>query len=161
MGRLKWKTTARRADVHEMLEAADRAAALTRQLLAFSRRQVMAPKVINLNVVVSDIDRMLRRIIGEAMDLEISLDTAVGSILADPAQIEQVIVNLAVNARDAMSTGGRLLLQTANVDLDRVIAQANEDIGPGKYVTLTATDTGCGMSEETQLHIFEPFFTTS
>jgi two-component system cell cycle sensor histidine kinase/response regulator CckA len=144
----------------EINRAADRAAGLTRQLLAFSRQQVMVPKVLDLNLVIGDINRMLQRLIGE--DVEISINQAKGldQVMADPGQIEQVIVNLAVNARDAMPAGGRLTIETANVELDESYASLHPEVKAGRYVMLAVSDTGTGMDERTRAHIFEPFFTT-
>jgi len=140
--------------------AADQAARLTRQLLAFSRRQVMAPRVLDLNDVVANMDKMLRRLIGEDIDLATALGENLGRVKADPGQIESVILNLAVNAKDAMPEGGRLTLETANVELDESYAQTHMSVAPGPYVALTMSDSGCGMDAETQSRIFEPFFTT-
>ena len=149
-----------RAEMEEVQKAADRAAALTRQLLAFSRRQVLAPKVVNLNDLVEDMHKLLRRLLGEDVELCNKLDRNLGSVTADPGQIEQVIMNLAVNARDAMPTGGKLTLETANVELDQAYSRQHAPIKPGSYVMLAITDTGFGMSAETLCHVFEPFFTT-
>ena len=140
---------ARREDVEEIAAAADRAGALTRQLLAFSRRQMLQPRPVHLNVVVTDIEKMLRRLIGEDIALIARLDPDLWLVHVDPGQIEQVIMNLAVNARDAMPDGGRLTIETANVERDS-----------GAYVMLAITDTGVGMSPEVRAHLFEPFFTT-
>ena len=140
---------ARREDVKEIDAAADRAAALTRQLLAFSRRQMMQPRALRLNAVVTDIEKMLRRLIGEDVVLVTRLDPDLWLVHADPGQIEQVVVNLAVNARDAMPSGGRLTIETTNV--------ARDD---GDYVVLAISDTGVGMTPEVRGHLFEPFFTT-
>jgi nitrogen-specific signal transduction histidine kinase/ActR/RegA family two-component response regulator len=148
-----------RADIEEIHKAGLRAAGLTSQLLAFSRRQMLQPKVINLNGVVSGLGNMLRRIIGEDITLETALDEPLGHVKADPGQIEQVILNLAVNARDAMPVGGRLLLETRNAELDEDSAR-QVGVGPGPYAILRVTDTGAGMDKETQARIFEPFFTT-
>jgi PAS domain S-box-containing protein len=147
----------------EVKKAGQRASSLTRQLLAFSRQQVLAPQVLNLNAVVADVQKMLRRLIGEDIDLAISLDPQLGDVKADPGQIEQVILNLVVNSRDAMPQGGRLSIETANVELSdgsdvAVFEQVN--VRAGKYVMLAISDSGCGMDAETQTHMFEPFFTT-
>ena len=149
-----------RAEVEEVQRAADRAAALTRQLLAFSRQQVLAPKVIDLNAVVSNMDKLLKRLLGEDVDLFTVLDPKIGTVRADPGQIEQVIMNLAVNARDAMPKGGKLTIETSNVMLDENYARDHATVKPGKYVMLAVSDTGIGMDAETRSHVFEPFFTT-
>ncbi|ROQ90119.1 hybrid sensor histidine kinase/response regulator [Desulfosoma caldarium] len=146
--------------VKEILGAANRAAALTRQLLAFSRKQTLQPVVLNLNDVLRSLDKMLRRLIGEDIALEISLAKDLARVVVDPGQIEQVIMNLAVNARDAMPQGGTLLMETANVVLDDIYASTHPEVTPGHYVRLSVTDTGCGMSKEVLDRIFEPFFTT-
>ena len=148
------------AAIGEINKAGDRAAALTRQLLAFCRKQVLEAKVLDLNAIVTDMDRMLRRLIGEDVDLVTVLDPALGQVKADPGQIEQVIMNLAVNARDAMAKGGKLTLETANVELGPAEAGRHISIPPGRYSMLAMTDTGTGMSPATQARIFEPFFTT-
>lgn len=144
------------SDIHQ---SAERASNLTRQLLAFSRKQVLSPKVLDLNVVVSGIGRMLGRLIGEDVALNCVLGPLADWIKVDPGQLEQVIINLAVNARDAMPRGGKLTIETAAVDLDEHAALHLEG-KPGRYVALTMADTGCGMSAEVRLRIFEPFFTT-
>jgi len=141
-------------------EAAQRAAKLTGQLLAFSRKQVLQTKVVDLNLVVIEIEQMLRRLIGEHIDLTCRKDGQVGRVKADPGQIEQVLMNLAVNARDAMPRGGKLLIRTANFEVDGKYARLHPGLRPGRYVTLEVTDNGVGMDADTQLHIFEPFFTT-
>jgi len=150
----------RRADVDEIRRSAERAAGLTRQLLAFSRQQVLQPKVVDLNALVLDMDKLLRRLIGEDVELATALDPTLGRVTADPGQLEQVIVNLAVNARDAMPQGGKLTLETRNIDLDSSYRLEHSLVKPGPYVQLTVSDSGIGMDEETQAHAFEPFFTT-
>jgi len=140
--------------------AADRAAALTKQLLAFSRMQVLQPRVMNLNGVVEDMGKLLPRLIGEDVELGIRTSPDLGSIRADASQMEQIIMNLAVNARDAMPTGGRLIIETSNADLDRTYNSTHPIVKPGRYVLLAVSDTGTGMDADTQAHIFEPFFTT-
>jgi len=147
-------------NLDEIGKASERAASLTRQLLAFSRRQVMQPKVFDMNTVVNDLKKMLRRMIGEDIELRVSSQTDLGNIKADPVQLEQVIMNLVVNARDAMPRGGKLSIETSNVYLDESYAREHVTVEPGEYVMLAISDTGCGMNEETQQHIFEPFFTT-
>ncbi len=146
--------------VAEIRKAADRAASLTRQLLAFSRQQVLAPKILDLNAVVLDVEKMLRRLIGEHIELRTVLGAALGRTRADQGQIEQIIMNLAVNARDAMPNGGKLTIETANADLDESYARQHSPQPPGPYVLLTVSDTGIGMDPQTQARIFEPFFTT-
>jgi PAS domain S-box-containing protein len=150
----------RRRFIEEVKKAGQRAASLTRQLLAFSRQQVVEPKVLDLNTLVADMGKMVLRLIGEDIELITRLDPALGRIKADPGQIEQVILNLAVNARDAMPHGGTLRIETANRDVDDDTARRTVGLRPGRYVVLAVGDTGCGMDEETQSHIFEPFFTT-
>jgi PAS domain S-box-containing protein len=147
-------------DVEEIMKAGERAASLTRQLLAFSRKQVMVPQVLDLNVVISDLAKMLKRLIGEDIRLRTVLQPSLGSIKADPGQIEQVIMNLAVNSRDAMPSVGDLTLETSNVELDENYAHAHITVKPGPHIMLAVTDTGCGMTPETKARIFEPFFTT-
>ncbi len=141
-------------------EAAQRAAKLTKQLLAFSRKQVLQAKVVDLNVVVTEIEQMLRRLIGENIELTCIKGEEIGRVKADPGQIEQVIMNLAVNARDAMPRGGKLLIRTTNFDVDTAYARRHPGMRPGAYVVLEVSDNGIGMDADTQLHIFEPFFTT-
>jgi two-component system, cell cycle sensor histidine kinase and response regulator CckA len=146
--------------VREIKKAGQRAASLTRQLLAFSRQQVLEPKVLDLNVVVADVEKMLRRVIGEDIELITRLGTSLGRVMADQGQIEQVIMNLAANARDAMPNGGRLTIETANVKLDETTVPQAPEARRGPYVLLSVSDSGIGMDTETQAHIFEPFFTT-
>ena len=148
-----------RRDVEEIRKAGDRAAVLTRQLLAFSRHQVLQPMVLDMNSMVTNMGQMLRRLIGEEIDLATDLDPSLARVKADPGQIEQVLVNLAVNARDAMPDGGRITIATANAKLSPAYAAANPEVRPGPYVLLSVADTGHGMSDETQAHLFEPFFT--
>jgi PAS domain S-box-containing protein len=149
-----------REAVDEIEKAGQRAAALTQQLLAFSRKQVLEPKILDLNSIVADVEKMLRRLIGADVELEITPDPTIGKVKADRGQIEQVILNLAVNARDAMQQGGRLKIETRNADLDANDARRKRYVVPGHYVMLEVSDTGMGMSAEVQSHIFEPFYTT-
>src|SRR5438132_875323 len=153
-------TDPRRQDADEIHKAADRAAGLTRQLLACSRQQVLQPTVLEVNTLVSDLEKMLRRLLGEDVELSTRLAPTTGRVKADPGQLEQVVMNLAVNARDAMPNGGKLTLETANVDLDGAYAADHYPARAGPFVMLAVSDTGIGMSEETQAHMFEPFFTT-
>ena len=146
--------------VKRIEDAAEKAASLTRQLLAFSRKQVLQPRVINLTSLVSNLDKLLRRLIGEDIELMTWTAPDLGLVKADPSQIEQVIMNLAVNARDAMPDGGRLTLETANVQLDSGYAVEHPGVIPGSYVMLAVSDNGSGMTAETKARIFEPFFTT-
>jgi PAS domain S-box-containing protein len=149
-----------RRRLEQLRHAAQSGAALTRQLLAFSRRQVLEPKVLDLNQVVRGTEDLLRRVIGEDVELVATLAPDLGSVRADPGQIEQVLMNLAVNARDAMPQGGRLTIETANVDLDEAFVRQHRGAAPGPHVVLSVSDTGCGMDAETLAHVFEPFFTT-
>jgi two-component system cell cycle sensor histidine kinase/response regulator CckA len=150
----------RHADVEEILKAAGRAASLTRQLLAFSRRQVIVPQVLAVERIVAGTEQMLRRLIGEDIRLTRTTDAAVGLVRADPGQIEQVLLNLAVNARDAMPNGGSLEIALAAATVDEAFASRHIPLKPGAYVRLSMADTGCGMTEEVRAHMFEPFFTT-
>jgi signal transduction histidine kinase len=142
-------------------KAGEQAAGLTRQLLAFSRKQILQPKVIDLNALIGEMEKLLRRVIGERFNLQSHPEAEMGRVKADPSQIEQVVLNLGVNARDAMPKGGTLIIRTSNVRLDRNTApQISASLKPGDYVMLSVTDTGAGMDEDTKSHIFEPFFTT-
>ena len=145
--------------IEEVLKASSRATSLTNQLLAFSRRQVIQPKTLDLNILVANMDRMLRRVIGEHIELETVLTPGLGSVKADAGQLEQVIMNLAVNARDAMPEGGRLFIRTGNVDVPHS-SRLHADVRPGCYVRLTVADTGKGMDAEIMVHLFEPFYTS-
>jgi signal transduction histidine kinase len=151
-------------DVGEILAAADKASSLTRQLLAFSRRQVLQPKLLDLNLVIDEMNKLLKRLIGEDIELSIHLAPRIDPLMADRGQIEQVIMNLVVNARDAMPAGGQLTIETANVYLDEEFCASSTNLKlkleSGNYVLLAVSDTGLGMDETTQSHIFEPFFTT-
>jgi PAS domain S-box-containing protein len=149
-----------RGPAQEIASAAERASSLTRQLLAFSRKQMLAPRVINLNDIATENLKMLTRMIGEDIDLVLSPGQNLWSVRADAGQIEQVIMNLAVNARDAMPSGGKLTIETSNVALDEEYARLKAPLHPGDYVMIAISDTGAGMDTETQSHIFEPFFTT-
>lgn len=147
-------------DAEEVLGAGERAASLTRQLLAFSRQQVLQPRVLDLNVVVTDIEGLLHRVIGADIELRTVPGLEVGRVKVDPGQLEQVLVNLAVNASDAMPAGGMLLIETANVEIDESMVRDHPFARAGRYVVLAVSDSGCGMDPETQSHLFEPFFTT-
>ncbi len=149
-----------RRDLEEIGLAGERAAALTRQLLAFSRQQALAPRVIDLSQVVGGMERMVARLVGADVELVVLRDPALGKVCADPGQVEQVVMNLAVNARDAMPRGGKLTFQLRNVELDEPYASEHLGAKPGPYVMLAVTDTGLGMDRETQARVFEPFFTT-
>jgi two-component system, cell cycle sensor histidine kinase and response regulator CckA len=149
-----------RADIEEIVKAGGRAADLTRQLLMFSRQQVLAPKVLDLNDVLTSMDRMLQRILGADVDLVSLLAPRLGRVRADLSSIEQVIMNLVVNARDAMPTGGMLTMETGNVVLDEEYARTHVGVAPGPYVMLAVTDTGTGIEKSILARIFEPFFTT-
>jgi two-component system, cell cycle sensor histidine kinase and response regulator CckA len=149
-----------RADLHEIEAAGQRAVALTRQLLAFSRQQVLQPKVVDLSKIVGGMEKMLRRLIGEDVELSVITALAPGKVMVDPGQMEQVIMNLAVNARDAMPRGGKLTIETREAVLDEAYAAEHVGVKPGAYVMLSVSDTGVGMDKATQARMFEPFFTT-
>jgi two-component system, cell cycle sensor histidine kinase and response regulator CckA len=149
-----------RADIDQVLKAAERAATLTKRLLAFSRRQIIALQVTNLNELILDMDKMLRRLIHEDIELRTVPDPDLGQVKVDPGQIEQVVVNLVVNARDAMPGGGKLTIETANTTVDEPFVEQHIGATPGEYVLLTVSDTGTGMTDEVKAHLFEPFFTT-
>jgi two-component system, cell cycle sensor histidine kinase and response regulator CckA len=150
----------RQADVQEIRNAAERAAALTRQLLAFSRKQIVQPRVLNLNDVVVSLQRLLSRLVGEDIPLEIQTAKDLWSVRADPGQIEQILMNLAANGRDAMPEGGNLTIATANAVVHEEDERTRPGLRCGDYVTLTVSDTGTGVPEEVRLQVFEPFFTT-
>ena len=147
-------------DIRRIEEAADRAVTLVRQLLAFSRKQVLRPKILDLNAIVVNLDQLLRRLMSENIEMKTFVSKDVGAIKADPGQIEQVIMNLVVNARDALPSGGRILIETSNADLDSTYTRDHAVVRPGPYVLLAVTDTGIGMTPDTVAHIFEPFYTT-
>jgi len=146
--------------VTEIRTAGERAAALSGQLLVLSRKQVIQPKEVSLNDIIVEVKRMLGRVIGEDVRLDSVLSPSLGSVLADPGQVHQILMNLAVNARDAMPSGGTLLIETTNVDVDECLAEQHTEVKPGRYVQLRVSDTGTGMTREVLSHLFEPFFTT-
>ena len=154
------ETEPTRKGIEEIRTAGERAAGLTRQLLAYSRRQVLKPRVIDLNSSVTSMFPLLRRLIGETIDLSPTLQADLGHVEADPSQVEQIIMNLVVNARDSMPGGGRVVVETSNADLDATFARRHAPTRPGRYVLLAVSDTGSGMDRATQARIFEPFFTT-
>jgi len=149
-----------RKNIEEITKAAERASGLTRQLLAFSRKQVVHPRALNINEVVRGMEKMLRRLIGEDVELSTNFDESIRNVNVDPGQIEQVIMNLAVNARDAMPDGGKLTIRTANISVDQSSTFRNRTLKVGSYVVLAVSDDGVGMNEDVQNHLFEPFFTT-
>jgi two-component system, cell cycle sensor histidine kinase and response regulator CckA len=149
-----------REDIDEIRKAGQRASNLTRQLLAFSRKQVFEPRVLDLNALIAESSRMLARLIGEHIRFETVLDPELGSVRADPGQVEQVIVNLVVNARDAMPEGGMLTVRTGNADITAPSSRDHGGLAPGRYIVISVRDTGVGIEPETQKRIFEPFFTT-
>jgi CheY-like chemotaxis protein len=151
---------ARRADMEEVVKAGHRATVLTKQLLAFSRKQVLQPAAVDLSALVTGMRPMLSRLIGEHVELVSILASDLAAVRVDPGQLEQVLMNLVVNARDAMTTGGRLTIETANMDLDGSAAGPHATVRPGPYVMLAVSDSGIGMSEQTKQRLFEPFFTT-
>ena len=149
-----------RHEAEQIKAAADRAAALTRQLLAFSRQQLMQPRRVNLNDIVRNCEKMLRRLIGEDIEVLTVLAPSLGTVKVDPGQVDQVLMNLVVNARDAMPSGGKLTIQTENIELGKDYVKKHEYVSPGQFVLLAVSDSGTGMDPETQARIFEPFFTT-
>ena len=146
--------------LEEIKKAGERAASLTRQLLAFSRKELLQPQVLDLNTLVANIDKMLRRLIGEHIELVTMFGPGLERIEADPAQLEQVVLNLVVNARDAMPQGGKIVIETTNSSLDEAYAHQHPGVSPGRYAMLAVSDEGYGMDAETLKHIFEPFYTT-
>ena len=149
-----------RAYMTEIKGAGERAVGLTRQLLAFSRQQVLAPQVLDLNTLIANLTKMLKRLIGEDIDLVFNAGPSPATVKADPGQIEQVLMNLAVNSRDAMPRGGKLTIETSHVQVDEAYSSTHFSMPAGPYVMLAVSDTGCGMDKDTQAHMFEPFFTT-
>ena len=149
-----------RNHVSEIRKAGERGAGLTRQLLAFSRKQIIEPKPVNLNTLVADSENMLRRVMGEDVEILTLCDDSLRQVVADAGQINQVLLNLAVNARDAMPAGGKLIIETTNTELDASYVDRHPGVAPGRYVLLTVTDNGVGMDQQTLQRIFEPFFTT-
>ena len=147
-------------DIRDIRKAGKRGASLTRQLLAFSRRQMIQPQIMDLNELIADLERMIFRLIGEDIEMRFTPNKDLWRVEADPGQIEQIIVNLAINARDAMPDGGKLIIETENVELDEEYVQYRSKVTPGEYVMIAITDTGCGMDAETMENVFEPFFTT-
>jgi len=154
------RTDPSRSSIDEIRKAGERAASLTKQLLAFSRKQIIEPMALDLNTTIRDSERMLQRLISEDIVLTAELDPLLGQVMADAEQVHQVIMNLVVNARDAMPDGGKLDIRTANIDVSEAEASIHEDAKPGRYVMMSVTDVGAGMDEQTRQHIFEPFFTT-
>jgi PAS domain S-box-containing protein len=149
-----------RASVEQILQAGEHAAEMTQKLLAFSRKQLIQPKALDLNLVVADAEKMFRRLIGEDIDLVTQLSPALGQVMADPGHLHQVLMNLVVNARDSMPQGGKVIIETKNAEVDGTYAVQHPDLAAGSYVYLGVTDTGIGMSKEVKQHLFEPFFTT-
>jgi signal transduction histidine kinase len=157
-GDTRWRST--REDVEQIRLAGERASHLTHQLLAFARREVVQPEVVDVNDIVSDVEQLLRRTLGEHVELDSSLASNLRTVLIDPGQLEQILVNLAVNARDAMPDGGTLRIDTANIDVDEDYAASRPELSPGPHVRLRISDTGVGMPPETVQRAFDPFFTT-
>ena len=149
-----------RRQIQKILKAGLGAASLTQQLLAFSRKQVLQPKLLSLNLVLQSVDQTLLRLIGENIEVRTELDPNLEAVKADPTQIEQVILNFCINARDAMPEGGTITIETSNVEVDALLAGQHSSMKPGRYVRLAVSDTGSGMDKETLSHVFEPFFTT-
>ncbi|MBI2836031.1 MAG: hybrid sensor histidine kinase/response regulator, partial [Acidobacteria bacterium] len=149
-----------RGDLEQIRNAGHSAASLTRQLLAFSRKQLLQPTMLNLNDIVSDNQRLLERILGEDIDIAVRLDPRLRAVRVDRSQLDQALLNLAVNARDAMPKGGKLTIETANVMLDESYVRMHRGVVSGSYVMLAVSDTGCGMTPEVQARLFEPFITT-
>src|ERR1700737_920439 len=154
------QVTPQKVKARAVQQASDRATMLTRQLLAFSRKQLLELKVVDVNTVVEDMERLLRPLIGENVELRTKLAPDAGHTRADAGQLEQVLMNLVVNSKDAMPNGGRMLIETANVTRDNAHDSEQQFIRPGEYVMLSVSDNGLGMDKETQSRIFEPFFTT-
>ncbi len=149
-----------RPNIEGIRRAADRAALLTRQMLAFSRRQVLQPRILDLNAIVADTSKLLERLVGEDIELITTFDIELSFVKVDPSQIEQILMALAMNARDAMPDGGRIVIETRNIELDAGYAFGHVSAAAGKYVLLSVGDDGAGIDKETQQHLFEPFFTT-
>ena len=146
--------------IEQIFKAADRATSLTRQLLAFSRRQMLQPRLVSLNALVRNLEKMLRPLLGERIQIVVRSSSDLGGVRADPSQLDHILMNLAVNARDAMPRGGTLTVATANADLGDAFTRTHPGATPGQYVMLSVSDTGTGMNEHTLTHLFEPFFTT-
>src|SRR5262249_26192556 len=146
--------------IEQILKAADRATALTRQLLAFSRRQMLQPRLVSLNTLIRNLEKMLRPLLGERIQIVVRSSSDLGGVRADPRQLEHSLMNLVVNARDAMPRGGTLTVSTANAELGEAFSRTHPGAAPGHYVLLSVSDTGTGMDGHTLAHLFEPFFTT-